>query len=62
MMTSPAEALFQPCNMGGYGFPRLSHVIQDRKLSLLARIHEHAGRRLQLKDAAQRRPSEGLPA
>ena len=41
MMTSPAEALFQPCNMGGYGFPRLSHVIQDRKLSLLARIHEH---------------------
>ena len=31
MMTSPAEALFQPCNMGGYGFPRLSHVIQDRK-------------------------------
>ena len=41
MMTSPAEALFQPCNMGGYGFPRLSHVIQDRKLALLARIHEH---------------------
>ena len=41
MRTSQAEALFQPCTMGGYGFPRLSHVIQDRKLSLLARIHEH---------------------
>ena len=41
MMTYPAEALFQPCNMGGYGFPRLSYVIQDRKLALLARIHEH---------------------
>ena len=42
MTNSPAEALFQPCKMGGYGFPRLSHVIQDRKLSLLARgIHEH---------------------
>eukprot|EP01042_Synura_sphagnicola_P036311 gene36311-biopygen1767 len=41
MPTSQEEALFQPCHMGGYGFPRLSHVIQDRKLSPLARIHEH---------------------
>ena len=30
MRTPQAEALFQPCTMGGYGFPRLSHVIQDR--------------------------------
>ena len=42
MRTSQAEALFQPCTMGGYKFPRLSHVIQDQKLSLLlARFHEH---------------------
>ena len=41
MATSPQESLFQPCSSGGYGFPRLSHVIQDRKLALLAGIHEH---------------------
>ena len=39
MSTSQEEALFQPCNMSDYGFLRLSHVIHDRKLSLLARIH-----------------------
>jgi len=41
MRSSQAEALFQPCTMGGYVFPRLSNVNQDQKLSLLARVHEH---------------------
>ena len=38
MTTSQHESLFQPTSSGGHGFPRLSNVIEDRKLALLERI------------------------
>ena len=41
MTTSQHESLFQPTSSGGHGFPRLSNVIQDRKLAPLERIRQH---------------------
>ena len=41
MATAQEESLFQPCTIGGYGLPRISHTIQDRKLALLGRIKDH---------------------
>ena len=41
MTTSQHESLFQPTSSGGHGFPRLSNVIQDRKLALLECIRQH---------------------
>jgi len=33
-LSTQKTALFQPRNLGGYGFPKLSHVIQDQQLAL----------------------------
>jgi len=41
MIASQHESLFQPTSSGGRRFPRLSNVIQDRKLALLERIRQH---------------------
>ena len=41
MATAQEELLFRPYTMGGYGRPRISYTIQDRKLALLGRIKDY---------------------
>ena len=52
MATSQEENIFQPREAGGLGFPRISHIIQDRKISLLERIAEHGDQYTKLAVAA----------
>ena len=62
MTTSQHESLFQPTSSGGHGFPRLSNVIQDRKLALLERIRQHGDHYTRwAADSIMHRGSNSLP-
>ena len=62
MTASQHESLFQPTSTGGHGFPRLSNIIQDRKLALLDRIRQHGDHYTRwAADSIMQRGSSSLP-